>query len=145
MQWVTAEYKESIHHNNASGVRAGCADCHVPKALGPKLYAKVMAAKDVYHEILGTINTEEKFEALRWDMASRVWARMRANDSVGCRSCHSLTAMNAEAQSAQARKKHEKAAKEGETCIECHRGVAHEEPMEPDEPEQAAEGAPASG
>jgi cytochrome c-type protein NapC len=53
--------------------------------------------------------------------------------------------MNAEAQSAQARKKHEKAAKEGETCIECHRGVAHEEPMEPDEPEQAAEGAPASG
>jgi cytochrome c-type protein NapC len=29
------------------------------------------------------------------------------------------------------RKKHKRAEEEGKTCIECHKGVAHEEPYEP--------------
>ena len=82
------EYKETVHYKSASGVRATCADCHVPKAFFPKLKAKIMAAKDVYHEIVGTVDTKEKYEAHRWDMASRVWAKMKANDSRECRSCH---------------------------------------------------------
>ena len=70
------EYKETMHFKNTSGVQATCSDCHVPKEFGPKMYAKVMAAKDVYHEIMGTIDTPEKFEAHRWKMANRVWAKM---------------------------------------------------------------------
>jgi len=75
------EYKESIHFKNSSGVITSCSDCHVPKELGPKLWAKLVAAKDVYHERGGTIDTQEKFEAQRWEMANRVWDKMRATES----------------------------------------------------------------
>jgi len=36
MQWVKEEWMESVHYKNASGVRAECADCHVPHSLGAK-------------------------------------------------------------------------------------------------------------
>ncbi|PVV19814.1 MAG: cytochrome C, partial [gamma proteobacterium symbiont of Ctena orbiculata] len=38
-------------------------------------------------------------------------------------------------QDRSARKRHPKAMDEGKACIDCHKGVAHEEPDEPDEPE----------
>ena len=132
MQWVKQEWMESIHYQNASGVRAGCPDCHVPHSLGPKLVAKVLAAKDVWGEIIGTIDTEEKFEEHRWTMANRVWAKMEATDSRECRSCHGFDSMDLSEQEKISRKKHKKAQAEGKTCIECHKGVAHEEPTEPD-------------
>ena len=59
------EYKETLHYKNASGVQTTCSDCHVPKPFIPKMIAKVVAAKDVYHEIMGTIDTREKYEAHR--------------------------------------------------------------------------------
>ncbi|MEM8843773.1 MAG: NapC/NirT family cytochrome c [Pseudomonadota bacterium] len=132
MQWVEEEWMESMHYKNAAGVQAGCPDCHVPHPLGPKLYAKVMAAKDVWGEIMGTIDTEEKFEQHRWEMANRVWARMEATDSRECRSCHEFSSMDFSEQEKLSRKKHKAAEEEGRTCIECHKGVAHEIPDEPD-------------
>ncbi len=128
------EYKESPHYRNASGVRATCADCHVPKQFFPKIYAKIIAVKDIYHEILGTIDTREKFEARRWEMANRVWAKMKATDSRECRNCHSWDSMDLSAQDRSARKRHGRAPDEGKTCIDCHKGIAHEEPDEPEEP-----------
>jgi cytochrome c-type protein NapC len=125
------EYKETSHYKNASGVRATCADCHVPKEFGPKMVAKVIAAKDVYHEILGTIDTPEKYEAHRWDMASRVWEKMRASNSRECRSCHDFSQMALDDQSRSARNKHGRAEDEGKTCIDCHKGIAHKEPEDP--------------
>ena len=130
------ELKETVHWKNASGVRAGCADCHVPKAFVPKMIAKIMAAKDVYHEIMGTIDTPEKYEAMRWDMASRVWEKMRASDSRECRSCHDWDQMDLAEQDRSARKRHARAEDEGQTCIDCHKGIAHEEPDEPEEEEE---------
>jgi len=151
------EMKENVHYNNASGVTVGCADCHVPRDLGPKLWAKLMAAKDVFHEVIGTINTPEKYEAHRWDMANRVWAKMRATDSRECRECHSFEHMDLDSQIRSAHKQHNRVKEaraqlaaetdpakrlemeqelEGQkTCIDCHKGIAHEEPEEPDEPE----------
>lgn len=131
------EYKQTVHYKNASGVQAGCSDCHVPKPFIPKMIAKVMAAKDVYHEILGTIDTKEKYEAHRWDMASRVWAKMRASNSRECRSCHDFTNMDLSLQDRSARKRHPQAMDEGAACIDCHAGIAHEQPDEPDEPAEA--------
>ena len=128
------EYKETLHYKNAIGVQAGCADCHVPKEFFPKLFAKVMAARDVWHEIAGTVDTKEKYEARRWHMASRVWDRMRANDSRECRSCHDYDNMDMSEQDRRARKKHTRAPLQGKTCIDCHSGIAHTEPLEPDEP-----------
>jgi cytochrome c-type protein NapC len=129
------EYKQTVHYKNASGVQAVCSDCHVPKPFIPKMIAKVMAVKDVYHEIMGTIDTKEKYEAHRWDMANRVWAKMRASNSRECRSCHEFTNMDLSLQDRSARKRHPQALDEGAACIDCHAGIAHEEPDEPDEPE----------
>lgn len=136
MKIPLAELQETPHYKNASGVHASCADCHVPKPFVPKMIAKIMASKDVYHEILGTIDTPEKYEALRWDMATRVWAKMKATDSRECRSCHGFAHMDLTEQSRSARSKHGNAPDKGQTCIDCHKGVAHEEPDEPDDYEE---------
>ncbi len=127
------EYKETAHYKNTSGVRATCSDCHVPKAFVPKMVAKVVAAKDVYHEVIGTIDTPEKYEAYRWQMATAVWQKMEASNSRECRSCHAFDQMTLDSQSRMARKKHGSAEDKGQTCIDCHKGIAHEEPDEPDD------------
>ena len=129
------EYKETVHYKNASGVQATCSDCHVPEPFIPKMIAKVVAAKDVYHEIMGTIDTKEKYEAHRWDMANRVWDKMRASNSRECRTCHEFENMDLSEQDRSARKRHPKAMDKGQACIDCHAGIAHEEPDEPEEPE----------
>ncbi|MBK1721976.1 NapC/NirT family cytochrome c [Thiocystis violacea] len=131
MQTNFEEYQASLHFKNPSGVKATCADCHVPKPLGPKLLTKLIAAKDVYHEIVGTIDTPEKFEARRWHLANMVWDRMRANDSRECRSCHDFDDMDLSEQGRSARSRHAAARDKGQTCIDCHRGVVHHEPDDP--------------
>lgn len=90
-----------------------------------------MAAKDVYHQFAGSIDTPEKFEAQRWNMASRVWAKIKATDSRECRGCHDYRTMDLENQASLARKKHARAMKKGRTCIDCHAGIAHKQPEPP--------------
>lgn len=139
MQINLEEFKETMHYKNPSGVQATCSDCHVPKQFLPKMVAKVVAAKDVFHEIAGTIDTREKFEAHRWDMATRVWAKMKRTDSRECLNCHRFENMDLTAQSRSARNRHGNAPDKGETCIDCHKGIAHEEPYEPDDWEEPAD------
>jgi len=127
------EYKETVHYKSTSGVRATCSDCHVPQPFVPKMVAKVLAAKDVYHEIIGTIDTPEKYEAYRWQMATAVWQKLEASDSRECRTCHEFDQMLLDEQDRMARKKHSAAVDKGQTCIDCHKGIAHEEPDEPDD------------
>jgi cytochrome c-type protein NapC len=131
MDVVNEEYQQSIHFKNASGIQATCADCHVPQAFGSLLKAKILAAKDVYHEIVGTIDTPEKFEARRWHLANVVWDKMAASDSRECRSCHEFSSMDYEAQGRKVARRHQRAEKDGKTCIACHKGVAHVEPLPP--------------
>ncbi|HJP05826.1 MAG TPA: NapC/NirT family cytochrome c, partial [Arenicellales bacterium] len=45
-----------------------------------------------------------------------------------CRNCHIDRSMNLANQSEVARDRHTVAAKEGKTCIDCHKGIAHELP-----------------
>lgn len=125
MQQPLAEYQGSVHFQNHLGIRAECADCHVPHQPVDYLLTKIMAVKDIYGEIVGTINTPEKFEAHKLEMAQSVWKTMKENDSATCRSCHSFDAMDITAQRPEARIQHPIAIKEGETCIDCHKGVAH--------------------
>jgi nitrate/TMAO reductase-like tetraheme cytochrome c subunit len=75
-------------------VRVICADCHVPKEWTPKLTRKIRASNELLHKILSSINTKEKFEAKRLELAQNVWAAM----------------------------------KQGKTCIDCHKGIAHRLP-----------------
>ena len=125
---VYAEYKKTIHYSNRSGVRAVCSDCHVPKEWGPKMWRKVMATRELYGKVTGSIDTPEKFEAKRLELARREWARMKANDSLECRNCHSLESMNHDKQKQRAKKQHEIAERDRQTCINCHQGIAHHKP-----------------
>lgn len=124
-QFVYQEYKGSHHHTNPSGVQAICSDCHVPKAWHHKFVRKIKATNELYHKIIGTISTREKFEAKRLDLAMNVWRSMRATDSRECRNCHHYEAMLLQDQDRFAKRKHERAFKTGETCIDCHQGIAH--------------------
>ncbi len=125
MNIVTAEYRQSTHFKNSSGVQASCADCHVPEALLPKLQRKLEASNDLYHAIVGTIDTEQQFEARRLLLAERVWQRMKANDSATCRSCHVFNDVQLQQQKTRARAQHQLAIVNHETCIDCHQGIAH--------------------
>ncbi|PKP73111.1 MAG: Denitrification system component NirT [Alphaproteobacteria bacterium HGW-Alphaproteobacteria-6] len=130
---VYEEYKTSVHYKNASGVRAICSDCHVPHDWTPKLIRKIQASNEIYHKLRGTINTPEKFEAKRAELADHVWASMKKTDSRECRNCHSFEAMAFEHQRARSREKMEPVAlgtdfSGGSTCIDCHKGIAHKLP-----------------
>jgi cytochrome c-type protein NapC len=129
------EYKDSMHYRNPSGVRATCPDCHVPREFGPKMAAKLRAAKDVWHHLLGTLDTREKYEAQRLRMAKMVWQEMQETDSRECRTCHRIESMDFDEQGKRAARKHQRMAEKGKTCIDCHRGVAHELPDTIDEVE----------
>lgn len=129
---VYKEFKGTIHDKNRSGVRAVCSNCHVPQQPIPMLKRKVAATFELYgHFVTGVIDTREKFEKHRYDMAKRVWTRMKQTDSLECRNCHHDDAMDPEKQSEKARARHAKMKSEGMTCIDCHFGIAHNEPDGP--------------
>jgi cytochrome c-type protein NapC len=122
---VYKEYVPTIHHSNRSGVRATCSDCHVPKPWIHKMVRKVKASNELLHKALGTINTPEKFDAKRLTLAKNVWKTMKATDSRECRNCHNFESMNPKFQQPRARKQHLNAFETGQTCIDCHKGIAH--------------------
>jgi cytochrome c-type protein NapC len=129
-QNIEPDYQGTVHATNHIGIRVSCQDCHIPKEFFPKLYVKTTTgAKDVYHTILGTIDTPEKFEAHRLAMASPTWEKMSANDSKACRYCHVEAKWDLAAQSEKARDFHTGALSRGKTCIDCHKGVAHPLPQ----------------
>lgn len=124
------EYKQTVHYSNRSGTTVSCAECHVAGSKNPNDYArkltrKVAAARDIVGHLAGTIDTPEKFEAKRLEMAQREWARMKAADSRECRNCHDFKTMDTAKQKDRAVVKHEGAIEDGATCIDCHKGIAH--------------------
>jgi cytochrome c-type protein NapC len=133
---VYKEYKETIHYSNRTGVRAICSDCHVPKDWTHKMIRKAKASFEVWGKITGSIDTPEKFEAKRMELAGHEWARMKESNSRECRNCHNFDAMSAELQKQTPYKKHMKAKEEGKTCIDCHKGIAHQLPKEYEEPDE---------
>ena len=126
---VYQEYKKTIHYSNPAGVRAICSDCHVPKDWTHKIVRKVQASKELWGKLTGYIDTPEKFEAHRLELARHEWDRMKASDSRECRNCHSFDAMDfAHQKKKEASEQMQKAWKEGGTCIDCHKGIAHKLP-----------------
>ncbi|WP_166261729.1 NapC/NirT family cytochrome c [Marinobacter salicampi] len=127
------ELKTTIHYTNRSGVRATCSDCHVPHDWTDKIARKMEASKEVWGWIFGTIDTQEKYEEKRRVLAEREWQRLKANDSLECRNCHEFEFMDFTQQGPRAARMHANALapgqdEEGATCIDCHKGIAHELP-----------------
>jgi len=94
------------------------------------------------HFVTNSIDTKEKFEAKRHELAKRVWVYMKENDSRECRHCHTSASMDAERQTPKAVARHERGRNEGLTCIDCHFAIAHKEPDGPGPQELSAANAP---
>lgn len=122
---VYKEYKKTIHYTNPTGVRATCPDCHVPKEWGYMVVRKIQATNELFHKLLGSIDTPAKFEAKRLELAEHVWETMKDTDSRECRNCHAFNYMSLGNQRKTSQKAHKRAVAENRTCIDCHMGVAH--------------------
>jgi len=140
---VYPELQKTIHYSNRTGVRASCPDCHVPKPWIYKIRRKIQASNELLHKVLGTIDTPEKFEAERRAMADRVWKVMKETDSRECRNCHDFQHMDTDKQERVSARRHERGFKEGQTCIDCHKGIAHELPEGYEEEQAAKQGSEA--
>ena len=126
---VFQELRTTIHYANRSGVRATCPDCHVPHKWSDKITRKIKASKEVWGKLFGTIDTREKFEAHRLQLATNEWERLKANNSLECRNCHQFESMDFTRQSKRATDAHSNQLANGEkTCIDCHKGIAHQLP-----------------
>jgi nitrate/TMAO reductase-like tetraheme cytochrome c subunit len=120
------EYRHSAHYANKFGVQATCADCHIPPTFAAGLLEHVKSgATDAWGHMTFALNTPAKYEAHRLTMAQDVWSGLKANDSAECRSCHTAVAMAFDKQPPAAANEHKSMAKDGTTCIDCHKGIAH--------------------
>lgn len=69
------ELQKTVHWNNRTGVRARCPDCHVPHDFTDKMARKMQASREVLGQLIGTIDTREKFKEHRLVLAQREWKR----------------------------------------------------------------------
>lgn len=125
---VYQELQDTIHFTNRTGVRATCPDCHVPKDWVHKVVRKIKASNELYHKLMGSIDTPEKFEAKRLQLAQNVWKAMKETDSRECRNCHHFDSMDFSRQEGRSADSHDEAIEKGYTCIDCHKGIAHSLP-----------------
>lgn len=125
---VYEELQATVHWSNHSGVRATCPDCHVPHNWTDKIARKMQASKEVFGAIFGTINTREKFLDKRLELASHEWKRFKANGSLECKNCHDYDSMNWDIMSDLAKTQMKQAAERDQSCLDCHKGIAHDLP-----------------
>ncbi|MGB5211249.1 MAG: NapC/NirT family cytochrome c [Gammaproteobacteria bacterium] len=125
------EYEASSHANNASGVRAQCADCHLPN---PEEHwfryvgMKMIVSLDIIAEIRGIAHDPADYEAHRGPWAKKVWIEYRENKSEFCLHCHAFDHMVEADQPRMAQRRHSKAEERGQSCIDCHQGIVHKLP-----------------
>jgi nitrate/TMAO reductase-like tetraheme cytochrome c subunit len=125
MQQPFQELTRSVHYSNVLGIQPSCGNCHVPPSFLPGLWRHIRAAGEVWGHLRGELNTPAKYEAHRLQLAQKIWSELKSNDSAECRSCHTASAMDFAKQPPMAASSHQSMAKQGMTCVDCHRGVAH--------------------
>jgi cytochrome c-type protein NapC len=103
----------------------------VPREPWPLIRRKMQATFELIGHFRGVIDTKEKFEKERTELAHHVWKRMKETDSLECRNCHDAKHMDPSLQSEKAQTRHLRMKTEGKTCIDCHFGIAHKEPEGP--------------
>ena len=126
---VYPELQQTVHFRNRTGVRAYCSDCHVPHNFTDKIARKVQASREVWAHLTGDIGTREKFLDKRLVLAQREWDRCNANGSKECRACHDYEHMAFEKMDIMAEMEMRGAASRNTSCIECHKGIAHQLPV----------------
>jgi len=123
------ELQETVHYINRTGVRATCADCHIPRGWKHMVPVKISATiHELSAKMKGTITTPEEFEANRLRMAMLEWKRMKENGSRECKNCHKPLNMDLSKQEPRSADRHERASEKGLVCIDCHKGISHHLP-----------------
>ena len=118
-------YQQSAHRTNAGGVLANCADCHVPADNWfDETYSHIVGGiRDGIAEYTGHFNDPPVWAARLPELAQRVRAEMRSEDSITCRKCHDPAAI--QPASAAGQSAHAMLAQGKVSCIACHAGIAH--------------------
>ena len=88
----------------------------------------MQASREVLSHVVGTIGTREKFLEHRLVLAQREWARFKANNSKECRNCHDYDSMDFDKMKVTSQMMMRSAAERNASCVDCHRGIAHELP-----------------
>ncbi len=129
---VYPEFQKTVHWSNRTGVRATCPDCHVPHNWTDKIARKIQASKEVYSHILNKLGSPEKFKNERLRLAQNEWERFTANSSKECKNCHNYDSMRLDNLKPAGRSQMTQAAERDQSCIDCHKGIAHKLPEEMD-------------
>lgn len=119
-------YLTSTHQTTTSGVRPGCADCHIPKGLIPATYTHIVnGVSDLWGQATHDYTDVRVWNAqkARLAYAARDW--FRENDSGTCRTCHEQSSIKPQRKRGQ--RQHKEALETGMTCIDCHYNLVHEE------------------
>ena len=129
------EVRESPHGNNAAGIHVHCRDCHLPNESFAYLRKKIAVSPDLWRFVTTSgFNTQEHLEEHRLEWAELTHAYLRSIDSSTCADCHSriyddpppaeMSRMAVNVHRFNANRD----ADERQTCIDCHKGVAHPYP-----------------
>ncbi len=137
MQWAVQAYQRGTHYANESGVRATCADCHIPFEDRPAtpfqyvfgtLWTKgIDGSQDVAAKLRGTIADRARWEAEKPRLSAQVRAWFKQTGSATCQGCHKLDAFSGQGASAVMKLEVHSGALKAATadCLQCHPGVAH--------------------
>ena len=123
MTYAQGSYKQSVHYNSASGVRASCGDCHVSEGVLAATWDHAMGTKDLIKQLFGPDYDDPVVNALHLPEAAfhaRKWFRDRG--SATCLRCHELAAIQGKRANTAAIHQEET---EGKTCIDCHQNLVH--------------------
>ena len=134
---VQDEVLASVHGDNAAGIVVHCRDCHLPRESFAYLKKKIAVSPDLWRFLTTPdFNTQEHLEEHRLEWAELTHNYLRSIDSSTCRACHSRVDDDnpPEHLSRMAVGMHtmnkNRAPEERQTCIDCHKGVAHPYPSE---------------
>jgi len=118
-------YQQSAHRNNAAGVLATCADCHVP-ANNWFIETYSHAANGI-GDAIAALTTDTRDPAV-WSarlpaLAERARRQLREQNSITCRKCHDVAAI--QPGSAAGQKAHAMLTHTPINCAACHRNLVH--------------------
>lgn len=131
---VYQELKESKHWQTKTGVRAGCADCHVDEHVTMATIDHIIGMKEAWVWLFNDFSEPGSFEPFREAGARRVRMSFLEDGSKNCRSCHVMEAIQP---SSRGQADHEEAREKDISCIACHYNIVHKE-VEPSEEFQSA-------
>jgi cytochrome c-type protein NapC len=93
--YVYQEYKDTIHYNNRTGVRATCPDCHVPKEWAYKMVRKVRASDSRECRNCHDFDSMDYFEQERRGVEAHITGNDEGQTCIHCHQgiAHSLPAL----------------------------------------------------